>query len=77
MKKDPDFKSQKKGEKRLDLAAKSRFASVVSDQTMAVMSNGYIPLNVQKNTDWAVKCFREWVSSRTYMYLKEINACVL
>ena len=63
MEKDPDFQSPKK-RRKLDLPAKSCFANAVSDEKMAVMLKGYVPPNTQKNTDWAVRCFREWMSAR-------------
>ena len=28
------------------------------------MSKGYVSPNTHKNTDWAVRCFREWMSAR-------------
>ena len=64
MEKDPDFQLPKKKQRKLDSQAESRFASAVSDEKMAVISKGYVPPNTQKNTDWAVRCFGEWVSAR-------------
>ena len=63
MEKDPDFQSPKRKQRKQDLHAQTHFATAVSDQEMAVISKGYVSLNTQKNTDWAVKCFQEWVSA--------------
>ncbi len=64
MERDSDFESPKKKRRKGELPAKKRFASAVSDVDMAVMSKGYVPPNTQKNTDWAMNCFREWRSAR-------------
>ena len=59
-----DFQPPKKKQRKLDLAAQDRFAAAVSDENMAKIAKGYIPPNMQKNTDWAMRCFKEWVSTR-------------
>ena len=38
--------------------------SAVIGEKVAWMSKGYVLPNIWKNTDWAVKCFGEWVSAR-------------
>ena len=42
----------------------SRFKAPTSDEAMATFCKGYVPLNMQKNTAWAVKVFSEWRAER-------------
>ena len=39
--------------KKLSLAKTNRFV-------YEEMCKGYVPLNTEKNTKWALKCFNEW-----------------
>ena len=42
----------------------SRFKTPTTDDEMAVISQGYVPRNTQKNTEWAVRVFLEWRAAR-------------
>ena len=72
MEKDSDFLSPKKKKKKCDASAptSSRF-SKVSDGDMAMLTKSFVPPNTQKNTEWALACFREWRSSRNAGELME------
>ena len=61
---DPDLEDFKL-KKRRKLAPSDRF-KVSSDQVeIDRIKKGYVPMNTQKSTNWAVKVFNEWRGSRS------------
>lgn len=50
----------------------SRFGNVSNDEISA-MSKGYVPLNTEKNTNWALRVFQEWKSARNKSVALEGN----
>ena len=46
------------------MATKKRFGSPLKDNEMKTVMKGHVPLNTQKNTLWALNCFREWMLTR-------------
>ena len=72
MEKDFDFLSPKKKKRKRDASTptSSQFWKV-SDGDMAMLAKSFIPLNIKKNTEWALACFREWRSSKNVVELME------
>ena len=63
---DPDFQipRSKKPKKNTAVATKKRFGSPLKDNDMKTVMKGHVPPNTQKNTLWALNCFREWMLTR-------------
>ena len=66
MEKDPDFRSPPKKRKRqrdcVTVPSGSKHFLKMSEKDMASISKRFVPPNTQKNTGWAISCFREWRS---------------
>ena len=63
---DPDFQipRSKKPKKDTAVATKKRFGSPLKDNDMRTVMKAHVPPNTQKNTLWALNCFREWMLTR-------------
>ena len=63
---DPDFQAprSKKPKKDTSVATKKHFGSPLKDGEMKTVVKRHVPLNTQKNTLWALNCFREWMIVR-------------
>jgi len=46
------------------MATKKRFGNPLKDGEMKTVVKGHVPVNMQKNTLWALNCFREWMIVR-------------
>ena len=60
---DPDFQAprSKKPKKNTSVATKRCFGSPLKDREMKMVVTGHVPVNTQRNTLWALNCFREWM----------------
>ena len=63
---DLDFQitRSKKLKKKTAVATKKHFGSPLKDNDMKTVMKGHVPPNTQKNTLWALNCFREWMLTR-------------
>ena len=55
-----DFQPALKKVKSSTTHSEGRFKAPTCNKEMAVISNGYVRRNTQKNTDWAMRVFTEW-----------------
>ena len=68
---------------RSDPACES-FSKPLSEEEMLRKSKGFTPANTTKNTDWALKVFREWQEQRDHcpkellvnLSVKELNPLI-
>ena len=62
-----DFQPPKKkirGSKRVQAKASTQF-KIRSDQEMEVLAKGFVPVNTQRNTGWAMRVFQDWKAERS------------
>ena len=61
---DPDLEDFKL-KKRMKLAPSDCFKVSSDQEEIDRITKGYVPMNTQKSTNWAVKVFNEWRGSRS------------
>ncbi len=58
-------------------SGQGRYSETVSEEQLAVLSNGFVPANTSKNTKWAVNAFETWVESRNSRVKDTIDKNIL
>ena len=61
---------------KLSESQKDRF-SYISAGEMEEICKGFVPVNTEKNTKWAMKCFNEWCSARNTKGVEECPSYLL
>jgi len=63
---DPDFQAprSKRPKKNTSVDTKTRFGSPLKDGEMKTVVKGHVPVNIQRNTLWALNCFHKWMIVR-------------